>query len=118
MGLLGFFRLFLDCGFYLEDKRESVNGFKQGVNKSIILLKENGRPLSQEDLVITVKVDGSLDQNSVIRDRKKRVDLRDLRERIEILSAWMFVVRDREEKSSTMTLGFRFEALVGWKSCS
>lgn len=46
MGLLGFFRLFLDCGFYLEDKRESVNGFKQGVNKSIILLKENGRPLS------------------------------------------------------------------------
>lgn len=46
MGLLGFFGLFLDCGFYLEDKRESVNGFKQGVNKSIILLKENGRPLS------------------------------------------------------------------------
>lgn len=33
MDLLGLFRLLLDCGRFLEDKRESINGCKQGINE-------------------------------------------------------------------------------------
>ena len=41
MDLSGLFRLLLDCVPSLEDKKESINGFKQGINKSIT---QNGRP--------------------------------------------------------------------------
>ena len=41
MDLSGLFRLLLECVPFLEDKKESINGFKQGINKSIT---QNGRP--------------------------------------------------------------------------
>lgn len=53
-------------------------------------LQRMGDLQSQEGLVPTVKVDSSLDQSDINGDRKKRIRLRDLREKVEILGVQMY----------------------------